>query len=609
MKNRETTRQVGIFGWRRLQPIIPFVVALVLVFRAGPGHTDYIAFNGSEVAPNFAEIRIDPDGVAIQLEVYVGDLPKFEALIPDEWFKETAADRPEQAFRLTEFSESGLSVRRAGGQALPVSIRTAEPRMRIDRTNALSGQIDPLTGQKFPAPPDDPRVLYVELFYDFAGDRPDTITISPPMSEQDIPAATIGMIVFDREIPVTNFAYLSAEATLTIDWNDPWYSRFQNSNLARHHKSGITTFIYVEPREVRHETLIRLRDLDPWLSLDLSSGDMLTPDAQERIKAKAGEFLATRNPVRMDGESATPAKVRTELLRLDPSGLQVFEGNAPVSADAAFLGAILSFPVDDIPDTVDVTWDMFNDGITQVPATATDMVGPFLSGATRDDPLIVWNNHLLNYDNPQIRQVQVSGSLSVPILTVLGVVLGAACVVIAWRLAGASRLVAGAVAVALLAGAAATHDSVRISVRNPLEAKPADDDAQMAFAELLAAIRVAHLETSPEARAAKLGAIATAESLAEVAAELDRGLAVRVPGGGLARMTELGEVSLTEIQPASDGFGFQALAEWSATASAGHWGHNHVRDVRYRALVEVLEEKGNWKLDGITVLEARTPNA
>ncbi len=588
---------------------IASLMLLMQGFSAGQLRADYIPFNGAEVAPNIAEIRVGLDGISIQLEVFVEDIPQFEALVPDDWFKEANASRPDQSVRLSEFAETGLSVRRAGGQVLPVSIVAVEPRMRVDRTNRLSGQTDPMTGQRFPVPPADPRVLFVDLFYEFGDDQPDVVTISPPMSEEGIPAATIGMIAFDRDVPVTNFRYLSAQVTLNIDWDDPWFSRFDNPNLKRHHQSGVTTFIYVEPREVRHETLIRLRDLDPWLSLNLTSGDMLTSDRQNRIKQQAAEFLAQRNPVRIDGQNVMPNSVRTELLRLDPSGLQLLEGNAPVSADAAFLGVILSFPVSNIPDVVDVTWDMFNDRIVKVPATATDMAGPFLSGASPDDPLIVWNNHLLSYENPQVQPVMVTGNFYIPTLTVLGVFVTAVLMVMAWRTSGTLRALTGSAAVVALIASASVYDKVLISVRNPLETKPTDADAQMAFADLLAAIRVAHLEATPEARAKKIGTFAIGASLVDVSAELDRGLAIRVPGGGLARMAELGDVSLTEIQPAPEGYGFQALAEWSAIASAGHWGHSHLREVRYRALVEVLEEDGMWKLDGITVLEARTPDA
>lgn len=589
--------------------LLSYLLLFVVVFSSEPGKADYIPFDGSEVAPNIAEIRVDQQGISIQLEVLLDDIPDFELLVPDNWFKKPIADRAGQSVRLEEFAENGLSVRRADGRALPVTVRAVEARLRIDRTNPMSGQIDPVTGRRFPMPPADQRVLFVHLFYAFDKDRPDVVTISPPMTNEDLPLATIGMIVFDRGLPVTNFSYLSAPATLTIDWEDPWFSRFDNPNLKRHHQSGVTTFIYVEPREVRHETLIRLRELDPWLSLNLSSGDSLSSETQERIKQSAAEFLARRNPVRIDGVRLMPETVLAVLLKLDASGLQVLDDDAPLSADTAFLGVILSFPIIDLPDTVDITWDMFNSRIVKVPATATDMVGPFLSGASPEDPVITWTNHLLNYDNPQTRDVIAPAAFVVPLISVLGVFVALCAALAALQKNGIQRTAAIGFAVASLVTSVVWQDKALVPVRNPFDAVPPDAAAKAAFADLLANIRVAHLETSPDARAKELSVIATEDSLVDIAAELERALAIRVPGGGLARIAELRDISLQNIQPIAAGYGFRALAEWSVVASAGHWGHSHVRGVHYRALVEVVEDEGTWKLDGITVLETRTPNA
>ena len=54
--------------------------------------------------------------------------------------------------------------------------------------------------------------------------------------------------------------------------------------------------------------------------------------------------------------------------------------------------------------------------------------------------------------------------------------------------------------------------------------------------------------------------------------------------------------------------GFRTVAEWVAHASAGHWGHTHRRKIRFRALMELAEIDGAWKLAGLTVVDARQEN-
>jgi len=111
---------------------------------------DFMAFNGSEMAPNIAEIRIAEDGVRIQLEVFVGDLKTFDALVPDNWLKDGSTPRAASSERMVDFAESGLSIRRADGTALPVFAQLIERRMRVDRASPLAGKRDPTTGRVFP---------------------------------------------------------------------------------------------------------------------------------------------------------------------------------------------------------------------------------------------------------------------------------------------------------------------------------------------------------------------------------------------------------------------------------------------------------------------------
>jgi hypothetical protein len=55
-----------------------------------PAHADWINLTGAETAPNIAEIYVLDDRVRVKLEVYIGDLDKFDDLVPDEWLRDAA---------------------------------------------------------------------------------------------------------------------------------------------------------------------------------------------------------------------------------------------------------------------------------------------------------------------------------------------------------------------------------------------------------------------------------------------------------------------------------------------------------------------------------------
>ena len=140
------------------------------------------------------------------------------------------------------------------------------------------------------------------------------------------------------------------------------------------------------------------------------------------------------------------------------------------------------------------------------------------------------------------------------------------------------------------------------------EASDDTETAAVIFSALLNNIRVADLQTNPDERARDLQTILSGPTQNEVTAELDRALSIEIAGGGLAKVNAIEDVTMTAIAALPDKTGFQSLAEWTVRASAGHWGHDHRRNLRYRALVEVQMESGLWEMAGITVVDIRDAN-
>ena len=170
---------------RRAGPVLTLALLWFVLAAPSLARADLLPFNGAEVAPNVAEFRIEPDGVRVNLEIFVDDVALFRDIVPDRMFKESTRPQEDEASRRARFASQVLSIRRDDGTAFPVRVELIEPRKRIDRSSPLAGKVDPITGRVFPAPPDDPRVLYAELVYDFEGNAPDALTFTPPLSSEE----------------------------------------------------------------------------------------------------------------------------------------------------------------------------------------------------------------------------------------------------------------------------------------------------------------------------------------------------------------------------------------------------------------------------------------
>ena len=118
-----------------------------------------------------------------------------------------------------------------------------------------------------------------EWFNQSSNDKtPDQLKIIPPLSDRGIAVANIGFIAYHKAVPIIDFRYLVQTAILNLDWQDPWYTKFENKNLTRHHKYPLMLYIYVEPRQVRFESLLRINDITELTGFNNENANASTAD-------------------------------------------------------------------------------------------------------------------------------------------------------------------------------------------------------------------------------------------------------------------------------------------------------------------------------------------
>ncbi len=595
-----------------------YVVFLLMAVLAVPAaRADWINLTGSETAPNIAEIYVLDDRVHVKLEVYVGDLDKFADLVPDDWLRD-ASGRESLEERLERFSREGLQFVTDAGEQLIAEVVTIEPRLRVDRQSPFAGMINPITRARVPDAPADKRVLYVELDYPFEG-KPGSLEFIPPLDEDgNIASATIGFIAYHKSVPVIDFRYLGAPAHLTLDWSDPWYSKFKNVNLKRHHASALMTFLYVEPYEVRHEILTRVKDLEEWMDLGLRGDEFIEIDELEPLKQRIGEFMMSRNPVLIDGEAVDPILDRTNYVTVGIKGIQILEVPERLEISTAIVGVILTYITDGIPQEVTVDWELFTDQVQRVPATSTDPAGPLPTYVTADDNVHTWTNYLKNYTLPTVETVAVAGSigqLEIPVASAGGgaLLLLLLVVIASRRKHGASLRLPAIAAGVLVAASAAAWPFARVSVDRPTAlAGTLETEQSVALVEtVLRNVYRAFDFREEDDVYDKLALVVSGDLLADIYLQSRQSLAVQQAGGAQAKVKELEIREAIATRRDEGDLGYDIRAQWTAMGTVGHWGHTHIRQNLYDAILTVESIDGVWKITGMEVLEETRidPNA
>jgi hypothetical protein len=588
---------------------IPFVLISLILMEAPSALADWLNLTGAQSAPNIGEIYVEEDHVRIVLELHVNDLDKFIHVIPEEWVRQAGAEPPPLKERMRRFSSETLQIITDDRTLLRAQLKLAELRMRTDRPNPFAGAINPTTGRPVPGPPEDKRVLYVELTYPFKG-QPQSLTIVPPLDNKGIATAAIGFIAYHKQVPVVDYRYLTRQARLELDWEDPWYSRFEKRALKRWQQSGLRTFLYVEPLEVRHETLVRVKDLEAWMDLELRGDKYIEVDEFAPLKERVGEFMLNHSSVIIDGERLRPILDRTAFVKYTMTRTFFIEQPERMLINTAMVGVIVTYLTSEIPQQVTVDWDLFSDRLQRIPATAVDPAGPFSSFVTPDDNVLTWTNYLKNYEAPTVAAVSIDESmttLGIPLASVLCLLALVPVILQLWkrRQDAKSLRLHAVLALLLIAGTVLLYPYMRLGVTRPSAITPRmpDEDAVVVLNSLLGNIYRAFDFREEEDVYDRLAVSVHGELLSDIYLQNRKSLVVTQAGGAQARVKEVEILEADRSQDDGDPLKMVYRASWTAMGSVGHWGHIHIRKNQYEANIVVEAVEGSWKITDLELLE------
>ena len=495
-----------------------FAAGLGLLLSAHPALADWAGFAGYAAV---AEIAIEGRAIHLNLRVLDSALPRLASL---------AAPREPQP-----------SWERLAGQLARIEDKAGKP----------------LPGQPAGAPKANPADGSAEPFHeaDFDYALPEgaaTLAIAPPAGVAD---RDIGLIALHRGVPVGDLAPLTRPLTLRLDPNDPWRSRFDDPARARRHAEP-RSYVYIEPYEVRHEMLLRLRDLRPWLSLDAENPG-LEPGTKPDLKRKIGALLANRNPLLIDGVAAAPQIDRVEFVRFSREGVRPVDDAERLDANGALVGVMLSYLTEKPAERIVLAWNLFGGELQRRAVSVIQGRESFEGDMGPKQPAFEWSREeALDPAPPAETEADRPSPAARPDATITAEILQA-------LLHNAYRAFA-------LRGEEAAYDRL---------AKSLDG-------ELLEDIYLQQ----------RLALLRQADGLG---------------GEGRVDRIEILESKLVDSPQTSDG---QAVdARWIAHGTVSHWGHSHGRHNLYAARLVLRRSAGGWKIaamdfQGGQRLEAGAPS-
>ena len=557
---------------------------------------DYIHQTLAEYSGTIMEFRIEKQQITVVLEIDEKDKQAFFNL-------------------LAKNNNSGQEInflQTKNQRPLIGKIKKIETRKRTPRGNINLLPTTDLMGRPLNIPKVSPYVTYVEIIYPLKN-QPSQLILSPPLEKnQQYPAIAIGFITFHDKIPITNYWYLSQPEVLNLNWEDPWYSHFENPNLTRPHPSSLLSYVYVEPYEVRHEILIRFRDLADFINFDTTAIKSLQPQSLSSIKAQAVNYFQRQPQMTIDDKAVTPIIDKINFLEADRKGVfQVIQNPEEFEINSAIIGINLVYPIETLPTEVKVAWDMFNEKIQNIPTVTTDPAGPFPYNLTPDAPVLVWKNTLTNYVIPKVEYLPVSNQFNLPLGLFIFVSLSIFTLIIILKNQKGNKKSEKyyyALPILFLFIGIFSHPFSQIKLGKPqfILAQVSEPEAQVIFSHLLKNIYRAFDFREESDIYDKLAVSLEGDLLTDVYLQTRKSMEIENQGGAVGTVQN---IEITDVKKAaSPSQGKVAFrTKWIASGTLEHWGHSHNRQNQYDAILTISPVNDVWKITAIELLsETRT---
>jgi hypothetical protein len=575
------------------RPIFYYIITFFfLIIRSG--QADFITLIQADKCETIIEIRIQEEEVRITFEIGEKDAEWFHNIIPTNYYKEGYTEnnalKSHKSFYQNDF------VLTANGKKLNGQIQKTDFIKRTPRSSLYTGKVD-TTSQA------SKHVVYVEIIYKFET-KPAIISITPPLREgYSTTFANIGFVTYHKKIPINDIRYLGKKETIHLDWNDPWYSFFENKNIRRHHNSSIMSFLYIDPYEVRHEILARIKDLEHWIDFDYQIDDYIEIAEQDSLKNKIARFLKNRNKVLVDSVESEPIIDKIHFVEVALSGIRIMEQPGRMDYSSAIIGVIFAYPNPGIPQQVTIDWDLFCEQIANVTNTATDPAGPMQYIMSPDDNILVWQNFLKKYKLPTISEVNVTNA-TMPIPWISLFIISAILAFTVRKKHNIKNIIRKKWwAFLLILLAFLIFLPVQYDLEIPFWKKEmfSVPEAKGLVSQLLKNTYRAFDFRSESDIYDKLAISNEGELLSDVYLQTKKSMVIENQGGIEAKVKVVNVVDVAEVD--SDKPGLTYECHWRVGGTVGHWGHIHRRTNQYRAIVNIIPVNGVWKMYDLDIIE------
>ena len=126
------------------------------------------------------------------------------------------------------------------------------------------------------------------------------------------------------------------------------------------------TSLYIESYEVRHEILVRVKDMMTWMDFVLRGDEFIEEDEFNPVREQVARFFMEQEKVLIDGKQGKPILDKTAYVESSMLRSRFIEIPERVPLNTAMIGIVITYLTDGIPQEVVTQWDLFSDRVWKI---------------------------------------------------------------------------------------------------------------------------------------------------------------------------------------------------------------------------------------------------
>ncbi len=420
----------------------------------------------------------------------------------------------------------------------------------------------------------------------------------------------LGTIAVFLILGIFNNNVLSGNSKILLETdsqNSTLFSRFAQKSksqvaarpqAAQTMTNPILSYLSIEPFEIRHEILMKASTALELLNISYEGKTDIPIDSLASIQAGIIVLFADGISLQIDDLNKEPIIAKADFVTLGMAGVSLRPEPMIESIDDGIIGVSFVYETKTLANGLSLNWDLFPESLEKVDVTTIDPFGVANFILTPDEPVLNWKSTLSGYIVPQVEEIAVE-SPRVSLVSLVIFVIALLMLLFSSRLKVKKQWIFVFIAIGFV---------LYPFVRSPLNVnfikqwKPSNERSASIISGLLTNVYRSFDYRKESDVYDRLAISVLGDQLSQIYIEQRKGLEIENRGGAKAKVNDVEILEVYEVKTGlKDDYGIEI--SWKINGSVSHFGHMHYRQNRYRAIIWITPDKGNWKIEKIEMLD------